>query len=200
MWTPIDRRHDDVKAQPTPDLSDQTRTLIDGLFACYPTRRAALLPALHLAQAQIGWLPEKTLLQVADLLGLPSAEVLDSASFYEMFWLTPKGRKLVQVCESFACALCGQIDLLGAIEKKLGIEPGQTTADGQFTLIVVQCLAACDKAPVVMVNDVLFEFVTPEKLDSILSADTPPISQETLIRAIELHRERKPFAVAKDAS
>ena len=190
MWTTIDRRRDDVRVQNTPDLSEQTRTLIRDLLVCYPTKRAALLPALHLAQEQIGWLPEKTLLQVAELLSLPPAEVLDSASFYEMFWLKPKGKKLVQVCESFACELCGQIDLLGALEKKLGIKHGETTPDGKFTLMAVQCLAACDKAPVLMVNDRLFERVSVDKLDEVLSADTPPVGHETLVRAIELHRGR----------
>jgi NADH-quinone oxidoreductase E subunit len=188
MWKPIDRRNDDVKAQPTPDLSEQTRSLIRDVCNCYPTRRAALLPALHLAQEQIGYLPAKTLGQVAELLGLSPTEVLDTASFYEMFWLSPKGHKLVAVCESFACELCGQVDLLGALEGKLRIKPGETTPDGRFTLITVQCLAACDRAPVVMVNDVLFERVSVEKLDEVLAADTPPISHDTLVRAIELHK------------
>ena len=189
MWTPIDKRSDNVAAQDAPDLSEQTRTLIRDLLACYPTHRSALLPALRLAQDQVGYLPPKTLLQVSELLGLPPTEVLDAASFYEMFWLKPKGRKLIQVCESFACELCGQIDLLGALEKKLGIKPGETTPDGQFTLITVQCLAACDKGPVVMVNDMLFERVSPQKLDELLAANVAPISHETLVRAIELHKQ-----------
>jgi len=184
MWIPIDQQHDDPRAQDTPDLSERTRALIADLRACYPTARAALLPALHLAQEQIGWLPDKALLQVAELLGLPPAEVLDSASFYEMFWLEPKGRKLIQVCDGFACELCGQADLLAALETKLGIKAGQTTPDGRFTLIAVPCLAACDRAPVVQVNDWLFGPATPDKLDELLSADAPGISHDALVRAI----------------
>lgn len=191
MWTPIDKRHDDVRAQSSPDLSQQTRTLIGDLLACYPTKRAALLPALHLAQEQIGYLPDKTLLQVAELLDLPPTEVLDAASFYDMFWREPKGRKLVQVCEGFACELCGQVNLLAALEKRLGVQAGETTADGQFTLVTVQCLAACDRGPVVHVNDRLFERVTPDKLDEVLAADTPSISHDTLVRAIALAKRRR---------
>ena len=183
MWVPIDKRSDNVAARDAPDLSEKARTLIRDLCACYPTRRSALLGALRLAQDQVGYLPPKTQLGVA--------EVLDAASFYEMFWLRPKGRKLVQVCESFACELCGQIDLLGALEKKLGIKAGETTPDGQFTLITVQCLAACDKGPVVMVNDVLFERVSPDKLDELLAANVAPISHDTLVRAIELQKQRR---------
>lgn len=191
MWTAVNKQSDNVSAQDTPDLSQQTRSLIGELRTCYPTARAALLPALHLAQEQIGYLPAKALLQVAELLELPPTEVLDSASFYDMFWLAPKGRKLVQVCEGFACELCGQVNLLAALEKKLGIRAGETTPDGQFTLVAVQCLAACERGPVVQVNDRLFERVSADRLDEVLSAEVESISHDTLIRALSLAKQRR---------
>ncbi len=150
-----------------PGLSEETVAAVRGLLERYPTRRAALLPALHLAQRQIGYLPPKAQAQVAELLELNPAEVLDVVSFYEMFWQRPKGQKLIQVCESFCCELCGHSGLLEALQARLGIAPGQTTPDGRFTLMAVPCLAACDMAPVVMVDERLYERMTPERLDEI---------------------------------
>jgi NADH-quinone oxidoreductase subunit E len=171
VWETVDIRGIDVEAQEAPDLTDQTLAAIEALFDRYPTRQAALLPALHLAQEQIGYLPPKVLARVADLVGIAPAQVLDVVSFYEMYWQRPKGRKLVQVCRSISCALCGQAGLLEAIKTRLGIDEGETTEDGQFTLIAVECLAACDQAPVVLVNETLHEKVTAADLDEILKVD-----------------------------
>ena len=168
VWNAIDRRNEDVFAQAGPDLSADTADAIRAVIGRYPNKRAALLPALHLAQAQVGYLPLKVLAQVASLLDLPAQDVYDTASFYEMFWLRPRGRNLVQVCEGFACELCGQAGLLEAIKRKLNIEVGQTTPDGRFTLVAVPCLAACDKAPAVQINDELFGPVSEAELDGIL--------------------------------
>ncbi|MCG3178696.1 MAG: hypothetical protein BIFFINMI_01025 [Phycisphaerae bacterium] len=170
-WKATDIRGVDVEAQETPALSEQTVSEIRALFDRYPTRQAVLLPALHLAQAQIGYLPPKALLEIAGLLELAPAQVLDVVTFYEMYWRQPKGRKLIQVCRSMSCELCGQVGLLDAIKAKLGIEEGQTTPDGQFTLIAVECLAACDKAPVVLVNETLHEKVAVKDLDEILKPE-----------------------------
>ncbi len=187
VWKATDRRGEDVTAGQA-ELSEQTLSAIRTLSDCYPTPRAAILPAMHLVQEQFGFLPDSAIARIAELVGVPAAEAMDVATFYEMFWRYPKGRKLVQVCESFCCELVGQVELLAALKKKLGIGPGQTTPDGRYTLITVQCLAACDKGPAVMVNDVLFERVTADRLDQVLSAETRSISHEALMRAVEMRR------------
>lgn len=178
VWNATDIRTIDPAGQDTPDLSADTVDAIRALFDDFPTKRAALLPALHLAQEQIGYLPPKAIAQVADLVELAPAQVLDVVSFYEMYWQRPKGRKLVQVCQSFSCELCGELSMMAKIKSRLGIDVGETTEDGQFTLIAVECLAACDKGPVVLVNDHLYEKVTDADLDEILSpaadADSHP--------------------------
>ncbi len=175
VWEAVDIRGIDVAAQDTPDLTDETVGAIRALFDNFPTKRAALIPALHLAQNQVGYLPPKTISQVAELIELAPAEVLDVVSFYEMFHTQPVGKKLVQVCQSMSCELCGELSLLEKIKTKLGIDVGETTEDGQFTLHTVECLAACDKGPVVLVNDHLYEKVTDAELDEILQ---PPAAAE----------------------
>ena len=96
------------------------------------------------------------------------AEALDTATFYEEYWLKPKGKYLVQVCRSLSCELCGSKPITDQIRKKLGVEVGETTSDGKFTLVELECLGACGNAPVAMVNDVLFEDLTSENLDRVL--------------------------------
>jgi NADH-quinone oxidoreductase subunit E len=166
VWESIDIRTVDTTDGET--LSDQTVAAISALFDRYPTRRAALLPALHLAQEQIGYLPPRALEQVAELFELSPAEVLDVVTFYEMYWQKPRGRKLVQICRSISCELCGQLDLTEAISSKLGIGLGETTEDGEYSFIALECLGACDKAPVMLVNETLHENVSAEELDEIL--------------------------------
>jgi NADH-quinone oxidoreductase E subunit len=134
-----------------------------------PARRAMLLAALYIAQEQYGWLSPDAIQRVADRLDLTPGQVYSTASFYTMYKLKPQGHYNVQVCEGLSCYLVdGAESLISFISKKLNIKPGETTPDGKFTLEVVQCLAACDLAPAIKVNDELFEFVTPDKIDAIL--------------------------------
>ena len=123
------------------------------LLERYPTRRAALMPTLWLAQREFGWLSLPVMEYVAQLMELPLAWVTSVASFYTMYWKEPKGRWHVQVCRNLSCALRGAEDILRALEARLGIRGGQRTADGRFSLEEVECLASCGTAPCLQVNN-----------------------------------------------
>jgi NADH-quinone oxidoreductase E subunit len=126
----------------------------------YETKLAALLPCLHAVQHENGWIPGQAMLEIAEFLGVTPAEVIDTASFYEEYWLKPKGRHLIQVCRSIACEVCGHEGVTEAVKAKLGIEVGETTDDGEFTLIELECLGACDCAPVALIDETLYENLT----------------------------------------
>jgi len=119
----------------------------------YPERRAALLPTLWLAQREFGWLPLPVLEYVAELMELPLAWVTATASFYTMYWKQAPGRWHLQVCRNLPCALRGADDVRAAVEQRLGIRHGEKTTDGRFSLEEVECLASCDTAPVLQVNN-----------------------------------------------
>src|SRR5437764_9500069 len=121
----------------------------------YPEARSAVMPALRLAQEQHeGWLPPEALVEVADALDLTPAFVKGVATFYDMFHLEPVGRRLVEVCTNICCGLRGAQDVLAAFESELGIEPGETTDDGEFTLRAVECIGGCGWPTVVAVAHV----------------------------------------------
>jgi NADH-quinone oxidoreductase subunit E len=108
------------------------------------------------------------MMEIAAFLSIPPSQVIDTASFYEEYWLKPKGRILVQVCRSIACEVCGHEKITEAIKARLGIDVGETTDDGEFTLIELECLGSCDTAPVMLVNETLHERLTPESAVRIL--------------------------------
>ena len=149
-------------------LSDQFKADISRLIGSYPAKRAALLPVLHKAQGELGFLSDQVLVEIAELLEISPAEVLDTATFYDMYTRQKRGRHLIGVCESLSCELCGCNELLQALKDKLGIESGETTDDGKFSLITMQCLGACDYAPALLIGETLYKIVTVEQLDDIL--------------------------------
>jgi len=170
-WITENRRVAEFPRSDQPVFSEAMRAkLREVYFPRYPTKRACLLPALHMVQHEHGWIPPQALVEVAEFLEMSPAEVLDTASFYEEYWLKPKGKYLIQVCRSLACEICGSRRLTDHIRSKLNLEPGQTTADGRFTLVELECLGSCGTAPAVLVNDVLYEDLTPQKLDAVLAA------------------------------
>ena len=136
----------------------------------FPTRQAATLPVLHAIQDEHGWLPLQAIEEAAGFLQLSPAQVLDTATFYEEFWLQPKGRYVIWVCQSISCELMGHTGLLARLQKLLGIGPGETTEDGKFTLMSVECLGSCGTAPCALVNHTLHEKLTPDGLSSVLEA------------------------------
>ena len=124
-------------------------------------RRSALLPALYLVQRQQGYVSGNAMVVVAEAIGVTPAEVEDVVSYYAMFYSQPVGKYVLQVCRTLSCALNGAERVTEALSAKLGIKPGETDPTGMFTLIEVECLGACDRAPVVMVNDDWHECLKP---------------------------------------
>ena len=138
------------------------------LLTRYPTRRAALLPVLWLCQERYGWISPGVIEAVAGRLGESPAFVEGVVTFYTMFYTVPPARYVLQLCETLSCAVCGGKELVEHLEQRLGIKPGQQTADGLFQLVGVQCLGACGGAPVVQINDDYYENLTPVRLDAVL--------------------------------
>ena len=150
-------------------LTEESCTEIGRLQKEYPDQQSALLAALALAQKDYGgWLPERALDEVADVMGLPAALVASTATFYTMLHRQSTGRHVICVCRSVSCYLLGSDQLTRYIGFKLGIEPGETTTDGAFSLLEVECLGSCGTAPVMLVGDRLYESLTEDKVDEIL--------------------------------
>ena len=152
------------------DWTEQERADIEAIAARFPTRRSAILHVLWMAQAKWGWLSTDVLRRVGDTVGLPPSEVLAVASFYTMFKKQPTGTYLIQVCHTLSCALRGADQMVAHLEKILGVKCGETSADGKFTLMRVECLASCGSAPMMQVNEDFYEFLTEAKLDEIITA------------------------------
>jgi len=148
----------------------ENRARFDEIVKRYPPdrRRSAVLPALYLAQYQQGYITANAIRHVAGLLGITRADVEDVVSFYTMFYTKPVGKFVVQVCRTLSCALNGAERVTEELTAKLGITPGQTDASGTFTLVEVECLGACDRAPVVMVNDGWHECLKPEDASKLV--------------------------------
>jgi NADH-quinone oxidoreductase subunit E len=152
-------------------LSAHVRAEIDHWLAKFPVdrKRSAVIAALHAVQHEKGHLPQASMDAVAGYLGIPPIQVYEVASFYSMFETRPCGRHHISVCTNVSCMLCGGEDILAHLEKRLGIKVGESTADGRFYLKQEEeCLAACNGAPMMMVNHVYFEHLTPAKVDQIL--------------------------------
>jgi len=149
-------------------LSEEAKAHITSLRATYPERQSALLPALYVAQGEIGWLPDAAMDEVAQLLDLPLAEVGSVASFYTMFYRHPVGKSIISLCTNLSCHLLGADTLGSYLSKKLGVGDGETTPDRLFTLEFVECIGACDFAPAMLVNGKLYRTMSEEKIDALL--------------------------------
>jgi len=150
--------------------SPENRARFDLIITRYPPeqRRSAVLPALYLAQHQQGYITANAIRHVADLLGITRADVEDVVSYYTMFYTRPVGKFVINVCRTLSCALNGAERVTEALREKLEIAPGQTDASGTFTLVEVECLGACDRAPAVMVNDAWHECLKPEDVPKLV--------------------------------
>jgi len=168
-WIAEDRRHTRI-SEGQPLLTEELKNVLrEKYFPRYPSKRAVLLPALHMVQHEYNWLPAQAVQEIAEFLEIAPAEAQDTASFYEEYWLKPKGKYLLQVCRSLSCEICESGKLRDHIQNKFGIEPFETTKDNRFTLVELECLGACGSAPVMLVNEVLYENLTPEKIDQIIN-------------------------------
>lgn len=158
-----------IERRDEPYLDDALRQHLEqDVLTRYPTRQAATLPVLHEIQHKYGWIPHQAIEEVASFLALDAAQVLDTATFYDDFQLEPQGRYLVMVCQSLSCELMGQPKLLDRLREKLGIDVGQTTPDGKYTLIVGECLGSCGSGPAALVNDKLHENLSVRNIDEVL--------------------------------
>lgn len=150
------------------EFSAQAKQRIERLLTQYPNKQAALLPVLHLAQDEFGYLPDEALNLVADTLQLPPAHVFGVITFYTMFHREKPGRNELMVCTNVSCMLRGGYDILHHIENRLGIKAGESTSDGCFHLVEEECLAACANAPMMICGDKYFLDLTPAKVDAAL--------------------------------
>lgn len=154
-------------------LSAKLRHEIDEWLGCFPEdqKRSAILGALRVVQHEEGYLSTEMMDAVAEYLGLPEIAVYEVGTFYSMFELAPVGRHTISVCNNISCMLCGGDEIVEHIEKKLGIKRGESTPDGRiFLKEEEECLAACCGAPMMQVNHVYYEHLTPEKVDQILDS------------------------------
>ncbi|MEX2658697.1 MAG: NAD(P)H-dependent oxidoreductase subunit E [Acidimicrobiales bacterium] len=171
-------------------LSPDNEVLARQIIARYPRSRSALIPLLHVAQEQDGWVSDDAMEHIGELLGLTAAEVLGTCSFYEMFKLERVGTYLVNVCTNISCQLLGGEELLEHVEGRLGVKAGATTPDGMFTVEDVECIAACTEAPCLQVNYRYFHQITNAEFDSLVddlrsgrrSDEIPPHGTTTRIR------------------
>ncbi len=154
------------------ELSDKTKQHIDHWLTKYPAdqRRSAVVASLLAAQEQNGGhLTDAAMNAVADYLKIPHVEAYEVATFYDMYNLKPIGKNKIAVCTNISCMLRGSDEILKHCKNRLNIEPGETTADGKFTLVEVECMAACAGAPMCQVNDKDYhENLTSEKMDKII--------------------------------
>lgn len=148
--------------------SEEGRQRLEKALGRYPTKRAALLPMLNYAQELNGWVSGEAMAEIAEALDVTPAYVHSVASFYTMYNRRPVGRFLIQVCTNISCHLCGGEEVLEAFLEETGVGLGETSEDGLFTVMEVECLGACGFATVVQVNDRYLEDVTPEKVPEIL--------------------------------
>ena len=180
----------------TGHLSDEIVERARELMSLYPHPRSALVPICHLAQEQDGWLTPEAVDEIAELVGIAPAEVLGTASFYDMLHTEPIGDYLVSVCTNIACMLRGAYELLEHAEEHLGVRTGGTTADGNFTLEEAECLADCGRAPCLQVNHRFFGNVTNEAFDRLTDDLTSGRLEEEVPRHGTLCRVRRSGGLA----
>ncbi len=150
------------------EFSAQAKQQIERLLTRYPNKQAALLPVLHVAQDEFGHLPDEALELVAKTLELPPSHVFGVITFYTMFHRARTGANHLMVCTNVSCMLKGGYEILGHLERKLGVKKGETTPDGAFTIVEEECLAACANAPMMVCGTDYFLDLTPQKVDVIL--------------------------------
>ena len=149
-------------------FNEENKAKIAKLLTCYPNKMAACLPVLYLAQEQFGHLSREAQDLVAETLDLPPTHVHGVATFYTMYNKEKVGIYHLQICTNISCLLCNSYDVLQRMEKKLGIKVGQTTPDGHFTLNEVECLASCNGAPALQINDEIHNLVSPDKVEELI--------------------------------
>jgi len=151
------------------EFPDEVKKRFDWILTRYPTKEAALLPTLHLAQETWGWISPEVVHYVGGLLDLSPATVFGVVSFYDMYRQKQFGKYELRVCTNLSCMLSNAYDIYEGLCEKLDVRPGQTTKDGRFTLVEVECLGSCGTAPVVQVNNDYHENMSVEKMEQLLT-------------------------------
>jgi NADH-quinone oxidoreductase subunit E len=164
---PVIKLADLPKAEPFVLHADD-RAAIEHETHHYEDPRAASIEALKIVQKRHGWVPDGAIPAIGEVLGVPGSDVEGVATFYNLIFRRPVGRHVIKLCDSVSCYLTGYDDLRQAFSAKLGIELGHTTPDGRFTLLPICCLGACDKGPVLMIDEHTHFDVAPEQIDKLL--------------------------------
>ncbi len=168
-WTVKPSATVQIERRDEPYLTDEMKKRYTAqVVPRYEQKMGALLPILHDVQERHRCIPYQAMVEIAQFLDITAAQVLDAVSFYEELTTEPTGKHVVAVCQSLACELCGHQAILDHLRQKLDVEPHETTGDGKFTLLTLECLGSCDTAPVALVNDDLHENLTIESIDRIL--------------------------------
>jgi NADH-quinone oxidoreductase E subunit len=149
-------------------FSDAELKRVEEIASRYEERASAVMPLLHYVQELRGYLGEEELAYIADFLEIPRVRAYEVATYYTMYTVKPRGKHLIQVCRNLSCTLGGAEGIVEFLKKELDVEVGGTTADGVFSLVEVECIGACDKAPAIMINGDHHGPVTPESLREIL--------------------------------
>ena len=149
-------------------ISEQAKQRMRDLAVRYPVTRSAVMPALYIAQQEEGYITQEALQAVAEAIGLTVDDVESVATFYTMYYQQPPGRKVIKICTSISCYLRGCDALVSHLEQRLGLKRGETSADGNYTLMTAECLASCGTAPVLQVNDEFIEELTLEMADALI--------------------------------
>src|SRR6266704_1798383 len=160
-------------------ISEQAKERMRGLAARYPVARSAVMPALYIAQQEEGYITQEALQAVAETIGLTVDDVESVATFYTMYYQQPPGKKVIKICTSISCYLRGCDALVTHLEHRLGIKRGETSADGNYTLMTAECLASCVTAPVLQVNDEFVENVTPSMADALIDEWNEELNRAT---------------------
>lgn len=151
-------------------FSEQNQKKIGDVLSRYPTKQAALLPVLNLAQEEFGWISQDVMNLVAQTLELPVAHVYGVVTFYTMYHQKPIGRHCIEVCRTLSCAMMGSDKITQHIKNRLGIEIGETTSDNRYTLLETECLASCGTAPAARIDGAYYENLTEKKTEKILES------------------------------
>jgi NADH-quinone oxidoreductase E subunit len=168
---------------PAVELSQQAVDRVRELASLYPNKKSAIMPALYIAQEELGSLNQAAFDWVGKQLDIPPAHVRSVATFYTMYYKQPVGRYHLQVCRTLSCMLCGSRNLVEYLKERFEVKSGEITSDGMWSFEEVECLGSCGTAPMIQINDVFFENLTPEKLDSLLKRielEKPDLRYSTL--------------------
>lgn len=164
---------------------------VDEILSRYPTKKAAVMPLLWLAQDAFEWLDLDVMRLVAQTIEVPASQVHAVASFYTMFKKVPTGRYVIDVCQTLSCQLVGSDRIIAHLERVLEVDEYGDSKDGLFTLHKVECLASCGSAPMMQLNEHFFEFLTPESVDEILASyrsGNPPVTPQPQVSTWQWNR------------